>query len=549
MRNFLKFYLVFCLIIVAFSCSDDDKLEESEIREGGDVFTSQLVSINVNGTLQDEYSGTLGGFDIDLIKTTANELVFLVPALIEPGNTSLRIPNLNDLQINYNIRSTVLLNSPEDTVNEMLARTDMFVNGLEESDANDIAPVRSSFSEVFDTLTDSEKEQAALFYTANSLLINEILESADFSRQANPNLSRSLNISDSSLILKLKVSGVAVTAGVALAILGVEPIEKGIGAMVAIVALKKFNQYLTEINSRNLKIFSAKVDGISAALERNANSGGIEFSDDQEKTLTFEVERRDFLSSDTEEGAEGVIDFINSFDLVNTAITKLNQVITFVNDNLFLSNIPLVDNLTPNDTTLETMEVNTNDYEGFVFSVTDPNIEITAVGFEDGELKLTLSIINENLVENGVVNTNLRYTYNDDFNSIAGSFDISVLTTVNIFGTWNYSETGCGSSEFEYTGPFTLNDDYTVTLEDDSSGNYMVNNFTFENNVLLINTQYMDPTCNDTQFRLETNTWQLNYNSSMDTFSGTGNTVKEAIVASNCNLDTYNCNYNVVLSR
>ncbi|WP_435412627.1 hypothetical protein, partial [Psychroserpens mesophilus] len=160
-----------------------------------------------------------------------------------------------------------------------------------------------------------------------------------------------------------------------------------------------------------------------------------------------------------------------------------------------------------------------------------------------------LSIINENLVENGVVNTNLRYTYNDDFNSIAGSFDISVLTTVNIFGTWNYSETGCGSSEFEYTGPFTLNDDYTVTLEDDSSGNYMVNNFTFENNVLLINTQYMDPTCNDTQFRLETNTWQLNYNSSMDTFSGTGNTVKEAIVAPNCNLDTYNCNYDVTMSR
>ena len=549
MRNFFRFYFIFSLIVVVFSCSEDDSPEESEIREGGDVFTSQLVSINVNGSLQNEYSATLGGFDIDLIKTTANELVFLVPALIEPGNTSLRIPNLNDLQINYNIRSTVLLNSPEDTVNEMLARTDIFVNGLEESDANDITPVRSSFSEVFDTLTDSEKEQAALFYTANSLLINEILESADFSRQTNPNLSRSLNISDSSLILKFKVSGVAVTAGVALAILGVEPIERGIGAMVAIVALKKFNQYLTEINSRNLKIFSAKVDGISAALERNANSDGIEFSDGQEKTLTFEVERRDFLSSDTEEGAEGVIDFINSFDLVNTAITKLNQVITFVNDNLFLSNIPLVDNLTPNDSTLETMEVNANDYEGFEFSVTDPNIEITAVGFMDGELKLTLSIINENLVENGVVNTNLRYTYNDDFNSIAGSFDISVLTTVNIFGTWTITAGDCDGTGIDYTGSLTLNTDFTVIQEDDSGGNYITNYFTFENNVLFIKTEYMDPTCNGTESRFQSDTVTLNYNSITDSFSGTGNTTKEGIDVPGCQNPPYNCNYNVSLSR
>src|SRR5690606_37169567 len=113
--------------------------------------------------------------------------------------------------------------------------------------------VRSSFNESFNSLTEVEREQAALFYEANKTLINEILESADFSRLANPELFRSANISDTGLIIRFTASGVFFSAGVALAILGVEPIEKGLGVLVTVVALKKFNLYKREIDSRNLK--------------------------------------------------------------------------------------------------------------------------------------------------------------------------------------------------------------------------------------------------------------------------------------------------------
>lgn len=563
MKNFIRFYVIFSIVTVLFSCSEDNDSEESQIRNGGEVFTSQLVAIHYNGTLQDEYTGVLGAFDINLIKTTDNELVFVVPSNMASGNVSLRIPDLNGLHIKYNIQSTTLLDTPDDTISQMQNKIDLFVNELDIEDVPDISTVQSSFSESFDTLSEEEKEQAALFYQANIILINEILESADFSRLANPELFRFANISDTGLIIRFKASGVFFTAGVALAVLGVEPVEKGIGALVAVVALKKFNLYKREIDSRNLKVFSAKIDGIAADFERNSSTVNIEFVDGQEKTLNFEVDRRDFISSDTDEGVDGIIDYIKSFNLVNTAINKLNQVIVFVNDNLFFSDIDLVDTISENDSTLETTSVTIEVYNGFEFSVTDQNIEISSVSFDNGELKLTLDIINQGLVENGVVNTTFKYTYNDDFNSIAGNFDILITSVVNVFGTWTINEssdcvgTSGTTSTDNYSGPVSLNEDYTVTMEDDSNGNYLSNSFTFENNVLTINTTYQeffDPICNGVNSRIANYSAQYNYDNIIDTFTGTTQSNQEAIsgfdeYGNPCSQTGNSCNGTATLTR
>ncbi|WP_033960450.1 lipocalin family protein [Psychroserpens jangbogonensis] len=454
MKNFIRFYFLFSLITVMFSCSNDDNSEESQIRDGGEIFTSQLVTIIYNGSLQEEYTGSLGAIDVNLIKTTDNELVFLVPSNIEPGSTSLKIPGLNGLRVNYDIVATELVDSPENTVDQMLARMDLFVNGLEEPDAIDLSLFQSAFVESFDALSDNEKEVTAKFYVANSSFINEILVSAELSRFASASMSRSINTSNTNLILRFKVSGVAFSAGVALAILAPEPIEKAMGALVAAYALKKFRQYKREIDSRNLKIFSAKIDGIAADFERNSSANSIEFVNNEEKTLSFEVDRRDFIPSDIDEGVAGIIDYVKSFDIVSEAIIKLNQVIMFVNDNVFFSNINLLDNLNENDSTLETVTVTSEDFNGFQFSVTDSNIEISSISFTNGELKLTLNIINESLIQNGVVNTRLKYNYNDDFNSISGGFDISITNNNDennyqelILGTWRANSVLYNGSE------------------------------------------------------------------------------------------------------
>ena len=124
-----------------------------------------------------------------------------------------------------------------------------------------------------------------------------------------------------------------------------------------------------------------------------------------------------------------------------------------------------------------------------------------------------------------------------------------VETYSNIFGDWTITATECGGPDIDYTGSITLNSDYTVTQEDDSGGNYIINYFSFENYELFIKTEYMDPVCDGTDSRFQSDTVILNYDSITDSFSGTGNTVKDEIDVTGCQLPPYNCNYNVVLSR
>ncbi len=141
---------------------------------------------------------------------------------------------------------------------------------------------------------------------------------------------------------------------------------------------------------------------------------------------------------------------------------------------------------------------------------------------------------------------------------IDGEF-VYVETYTNIFGTWTITEnsdcvsTGDGSTFTDNgTAPLTLNEDYTVTAEDDSNGNYITNSFTFENNVLTITASYQDffsPPCGGVDFKIATYSAVYTYDSETGTFTGTSESSQEEVTGSDCVENGNNCSGTVTLTR
>ncbi|MEM5565188.1 hypothetical protein WNY78_08730 [Psychroserpens sp. AS72] len=130
---------------------------------------------------------------------------------------------------------------------------------------------------------------------------------------------------------------------------------------------------------------------------------------------------------------------------------------------------------------------------------------------------------------------------------------------IDIFGSWNLEEmSNCvstgdgGSSSDNYTGSIILNEDYTVTAEDDSGGNYVTNNFTFENNILIISTVYHDyfsPPCGGVDFKIANYTAQYTYDPLTDSFDGYFVSSQEEVAGADCIENGNNCSGTGNLTR
>ncbi|MFD2914677.1 lipocalin-like domain-containing protein [Psychroserpens luteus] len=144
--------------------------------------------------------------------------------------------------------------------------------------------------------------------------------------------------------------------------------------------------------------------------------------------------------------------------------------------------------------------------------------------------------------------------------SIDGAFTyVETYSKRSIFGDWTFAEnsncvvsngdtfTDNGSGEL-----LTLNDDYTVVLPDDSNGNYLTNGFTFENDILTINLSYQDfftPECGGINYQTATNSMSLIYDEATDTFTGTSQSVRNQVTGSECVRYGETCNGTVTLAR
>jgi len=129
-KQSFKFIILFALFnLITFSSCSKDVTTDTPINQiGGEIFRSQVVTINLdNITLsENEYQATFGAQNITVSKSDEHKLFFLVPHSTEIGMQDLVISSLNDATIHYDVQDTVLSETIEVTMESFFANLETF---------------------------------------------------------------------------------------------------------------------------------------------------------------------------------------------------------------------------------------------------------------------------------------------------------------------------------------------------------------------------------------------------------------------------------------
>jgi hypothetical protein len=186
--NTPKLFIAVC--ILAMMVSDCKKKEEVPVEEvpvttdpaklnaeKTNVKTYEITSITYHGTLQNEYTGSFGGKEVKLLKTTDSTLVFCVPE-VASGTHKLQI----DLgSVDYSVTETTP-RQPDEVLTSVLTTFDaeiQLTNPTPEQVTmiSDAKVFKDSVVTLFNKLTADEKRQVALMYEANKAVFIQFRES------------------------------------------------------------------------------------------------------------------------------------------------------------------------------------------------------------------------------------------------------------------------------------------------------------------------------------------------------------------------------------
>lgn len=178
--NYLKKLFLFALLVlIAFTnCNKDEPEPTPPISDiaavKSNLQTYEFTSIIVNVTFQDEYTVSFGGQTVDLIKTSDSTLSFLVPDV----STGKHLLEFELGQLEYNITKTEIAN-PQQILPSVFTTFDNDMNNLandtlvSQQDITDANTFKSEVAQLYDNLTDIQKQEAALIYEANKELFAE----------------------------------------------------------------------------------------------------------------------------------------------------------------------------------------------------------------------------------------------------------------------------------------------------------------------------------------------------------------------------------------
>lgn len=552
MKNTTLVFGVFLLLLFnGCSKKNDEVIDEENILDGGKIYTSQIIEISHNNILQVEYNATLGNNSVKVIKISDEKLNFLVPSDITIGENILHIPGLNNFKIKYEIEKTILLKTPQEIITPVIDEFTTFTNNLPSTDTESeyLTHFFSQYKKYFESLPVDEKIKLAEYYQNNKSLFDKIINGT-YNQKSNGEIIT---------YIKHKSAILALSGGVAVAILAPDPVTKLIAIGVVMVAWKKAKDYGLHLANSKLKKINFIINSITSQLQKS-NSTHIEFQTSTSKEIDFELLQRDLISSDNNGITEGITTFFTSSDLLNEVIDKINTLITEINKVTFFSNINLIEkDVLPNDSQEEKAIISEELFNKITFSVESDNIEIEEISFANNKLKATFKIIDESIV-NEFVETKLNYTFKDDFNDVSGSFPLKIHVK-NIFGTWKIDAsdtcTNSDNSTFSdsYSGEIILNEDNTVTYVGVDNSNTVSNSFTFSNNTLTITTTYNDYTttpCGQGA-QLVTDIQVLQYDTVNDSFSGTTQSSADDVEITNqagtCTILGRTCSGTITLKR
>ncbi|RDI14408.1 hypothetical protein [Flavobacterium sp. AG291] len=428
-RLLLQILVTTAVILLTVSCSkDDDTNTEPVNQNGGEILTSQFVKINLPNTQlsQDEYEGTFGTVPVKLLKTGEFELTFYVPST-QTGDSVLSIPALN-ANISYESHQSTLNGSADEIIGGLQTNMATFSASLaDDTESNEIKETIENFNTYYESLTDEEKNQMALFYQSNKQLFDGlILNNFD-------NANGRITADDIILLGKFSFAVGAAGLGVAGVILTPTPLEKVACAIIARIGCHKAKEFHNQLAERNLNTVGLVVDEILGTNDRGGN--GINLVDNVAATISLSTSDRGIVESDRNSNAEGIKEYFEDHDKFNGWISKLNTVIDALNTIPFvnINKAPIVSLGTSSQA--ENTPVNQEIFNKISFSINNEYISIVSVNLNQ-QNQLTIKVKVSGNPPAGPIETYLNYSYSDSFNSFTGKVPISVEKENSLVGVW-----------------------------------------------------------------------------------------------------------------
>jgi hypothetical protein len=437
-KHVSKFLILLFIIVTAFvSCSKDESSnDEPIVLEGGEIFRSKIITIDLSGIplSEIEYHGVLGEKDVVLTKSEEGILLFLVPNSMELGLKDLVIPSLNNTTIKYDIKDTVLVETPEATMSSFFTNMNAFTLTLDSSQESvDVQNSLNSFSNYFDSATNEEKIEMAILYKANKVLFDKILL-YDF----NDVTGKTITASDVILLAKHSLACILAAGGAVAVVVG-DPATKVFGAAVAIVAFKKAKQFHGQLADRSLNTVGLVFNSIIGDNDKNSDQGknpSILFQDEVFRTISFNSSNRKLITSDSNKTEVGAVSYFVDYNRYNYYANKVNVVIQWINNNIPFVTLSLVPNeQLPISAVAENEIVNQETYNNIQLSINHPNLQLVSKSIESsGVLKIKIKIIGT--PSSLPIESFLFYSYVDKFSSFTGKVPIKVDNTISLIGTW-----------------------------------------------------------------------------------------------------------------
>ncbi|MEZ5194830.1 MAG: hypothetical protein R2764_00045, partial [Bacteroidales bacterium] len=372
MKNKIKFWSVLALIITFFlGCSKDDGGTKTQLLNGGTVKTYEVVIIEKENINNETYEAIFNGNSIVLNKIDDNQVAFIVtPDIALFGELNLlEIPALN-LEIQYNVLNTTLVETPEETMQPFI---DM-LNNVETSSVDQGVKIQlfiDSFMDYYNNLSDIDKQMMAVFYLANEGLFVNSLNITGKSIQ-----SSVIDSLDECQTYTYATGAFGVLAAVSS---GPMPIISILCSAGAVVSFKNAIETCGTFADQNIKNTFVQAENEIFETEKHQTSTEIVFNDMVTKTVSFSLGMRAVNTADSDDNNSYISIFFQSINKINNIIqNKLNTAIVYYNQNVpYFLEIEPFDTIAINDATVsEQMSLTEEMFNSMSFSIPNNNITI-----------------------------------------------------------------------------------------------------------------------------------------------------------------------------
>ncbi len=481
----ITFLFLICTPLTFTECkkeNDPEPTSELVTINAGAVKTYQAVTFNISdGTLKTDSCEAKFNESLIYVYKIDDTSAFVIIPVVIPGTYTLKVPTLNR-NVHFDVTETILVNTPDEI---RVSMTQTITNAL--VNVSPTSPERASAEallveteKAFNSSTDTEKEEFAKYMIANKKLFDDI--SALTTVIPAPAIrTAAMSLNDIRLVIAYTGSYFLIHTGLQVAWKAPNPIGVGIGlgaVAVGIGGLKFTFDEMIDGALRRIQAVNLEAASTPGANMRTQSLNTLSFEDKKQKTYNVILANHSLIASD-ESADNGYVNmFFSTTNGLNEGINTLNSMITYVNDAIFFSTIPLVPNVEVPAIPVvsESVPLENAVFSNTTFTVNHSSLILsTPVNMGNGDVRFTLTLKPGITITNDIT-TSMSISYKDDFNNYTTTIPV-VFTKPG--PTQLYSGTYNSYMVFDYKNRF-VNDCYTYNegfniplfkLEIESNGN------------------------------------------------------------------------------